>query len=96
MVFRWVNLRPYTEVMLVKSGELCVARRPSDRTMGDRPLKLSTVGPGELVGEYAALSGQPQPSAGRRCKLDPSLKATCFQPLTPESAYSAFNLNLVV
>ena len=29
------------------------------------------------------------------CKLDPSLKATCFQPLTPESAYSAFNLNLV-
>ena len=32
----------------------------------------------------------------RRCKLDPSLKATCFQPLKPESAYSAFNLNLVV
>ena len=32
-----------------------------------------------------------------RCKLDPSLKATCFQPLTPESAYSAFafNLNLI-
>ena len=32
-----------------------------------------------------------------RCKLDPSLKATCFQPLTPEIAcntYSAFNLNL--
>ena len=28
-----------------------------------------------------------------RCKLDPSLKATCFQPLKPESAYSAFNLN---
>ena len=28
-----------------------------------------------------------------RCKLDPSLKATWFQPLTPESAYSAFNLN---
>ena len=31
-----------------------------------------------------------------RCKLDPNLKATCFQPLIPESAYSAFNLNLVV
>ena len=26
------------------------------------------------------------------CKLDPSLKATCFQPLKPESAYIAFNL----
>ena len=31
-----------------------------------------------------------------QCDLDPSLKATCFQPLTPESAYRAFNLNLVV
>ena len=31
-----------------------------------------------------------------RCKLDPSLKATCFQPLKPESAYGAFNLNLVL
>ena len=30
-----------------------------------------------------------------RCKLDPSLKATFFQPLNPEIAYSAFNLNLV-
>ena len=24
------------------------------------------------------------------------LKVTCFQPLNPESAYSAFNLNLVL
>ena len=28
-----------------------------------------------------------------RCKLDPSLKAPCFQPLNPESACIAFNLN---
>ena len=28
-----------------------------------------------------------------RCKLDPRLKATCFQPLIPESAYGPFNLN---
>ena len=30
------------------------------------------------------------------CKLHPSLIGTCFQPLKPGSAYSAFNLNLVV
>ena len=30
-----------------------------------------------------------------RCKLDPSLKATWFQPLEAESPFSAFNLNLV-
>ena len=28
-----------------------------------------------------------------RCKLDPSLKAPCFQPLNPESAYITFKLN---
>ena len=27
-----------------------------------------------------------------QCKLDPSLKATCFSTLETESAYSAFNL----
>ena len=37
----------------------------------------------------------PPPFEVRRCKLDPSLKATYFQPLKPESAYSAFNLNIV-
>ena len=32
--------------------------------------------------------------AAAQSKLDPSsLKATCFQPLTPDSAYIAFNLN---
>ena len=34
----------------------------------------------------------------RRCQLDPSLKPSCFQPLStlePERAYSAFNLKLV-
>ena len=35
------------------------------------------------------------PMVIRRCKLDPGLKATYFQPLNREIAYSAFNLNLV-
>ena len=34
-------------------------------------------------------------TAVRRCKLDPGLKAPCFQPFNPEIAYIAFNVNLV-
>ena len=38
-------------------------------------------------GDYGSMVG--------RCKLDPSLKAPCFRSLNPESAFIAFNLNLV-
>ena len=42
------------------------------------------------------MCGRIAPKVGAVLKLGPyMLKAPCFQPLTPEIAYSAFNLNLV-
>ena len=41
-------------------------------------------------GACAQRGGGGSASWGRRCKLDPSLKAPCFQPLNPEGAQDSF------
>ena len=75
-----VNLHPYTAAD---------ARHPAfagaDIWSVDNPeTRFGNVPPHQKVPATTGVVG--------RCKLDPSLKATCFQPLTPESAYSAFQL----